>query len=285
MRLPSVLSIAGSDSSGGAGIQADIKTALANGVYAMTAVTALTAQNTTGVRAVHEAPPEFLAAEIDAVFDDIPPDAVKIGMVASVPLIRTIAERLSTHGAKHIVVDPVIVATSGSRLLAEDAADALASELFPMAEIVTPNLPELFVLDRLAGGNPKDAEDYVSMDARIEAAKRISSRFGCPVLAKGGHAAKNADDLLVTQSGVEVFPGERVVTSNTHGTGCTLSTAVASNLAKGMTLSDAVRRAKTYVTGALSAGLDLGQGSGPLHHGFALESEFSAPALERTDHA
>ena len=278
MRLPSVLSIAGSDSSGGAGIQADIKTALANGVYAMTAVTALTAQNTTGVLSVHEAPPEFLAAEIDAVFDDIPPDAVKIGMVASAPLIRTIAERLSAHGAKHIVVDPVIVATSGAQLLAEDAAGALATALFPMAELVTPNLPELFALDLLAGGHPKSVEIYDAMDARVEAARRILARFGCPVLAKGGHAAERSDDLLVTQEGVEIFSGDRVATSNTHGTGCTLSTAVASNLAKGMSLSDAVRRAKAYVTGALSAGLDLGRGSGPLHHGFALESEFSTAA-------
>ena len=280
MRLPSVLSIAGSDSSGGAGIQADIKTALANGVYAMTAVTALTAQNTTGVLGVHEVPPEFLAEEIDAVFDDIPPDAVKIGMVASAPLIRVIAARLSAHGAKHIVVDPVLVATSGSRLLAEDAAGALAAELFPMAEVVTPNLPELFVLDRLAGGKPKNADEDSATDERVEAARRIFARFGCPVLAKGGHAAGHADDLLVTQAGVEVFPGERIATANTHGTGCTLSTAVAANLAKGMRLSDAVRRAKAYVTGALSAGLDLGRDSGPLHHGFALRSEFSAAATD-----
>ena len=285
MRLPSVLSIAGSDSSGGAGIQADIKTALANGVFGMSAITALTAQNTMGVTGIHEVPPEFLAKEIDAVFDDIPPDAVKIGMVSSPALIRTIAERLSAHSAKHIVVDPVIVATSGSRLLAEDAAGVLAAELFPMAEVITPNMPELFVLDQLAGGNPESVEIYSAMDVRVETAKRILARFDCPVLAKGGHSTGSSDDLLVTRGGIEVFPGERVKTSNTHGTGCTLSTAIASNLAKGMTLSDAVRRAKAYVTGALAAGLDLGRGSGPLHHGFALESEFSSLEPERTDHA
>ena len=275
MRLPSVLSIAGSDSSGGAGIQADLKTALANGVFGMSAVTALTAQNTLGVAGIHEAPPEFLAAEIDAVFDDIRPDAVKVGMVASVPLIETIAERLRAHNAAHVVVDPVIVATSGARLLKEDAADALAAKLFPLAEIITPNLPELFVLDELAGGAPKSEEAYRSTEARVEAGKRILSRFGCPVLVKGGHAEGRADDLLVLRDEVKEFPGERIETKNTHGTGCTLSTAIASNLAKGMTLPKAVERAKAYVAGALAAGLDLGHGCGPLHHGFAIESEFS----------
>lgn len=274
MRLPSVLSIAGSDSSGGAGIQADLKTALANGVFGMSAVTALTAQNTLGVTGIHEAPPEFLAQEIDAVFGDIRPDAVKIGMVASVDLIRTIAERLAAHAATHIVVDPVIVATSGARLLNENAADTLASELFPLAEVITPNLPELFVLDKIAGGAPESEEAYRSAETRIEAGKRILSRFGCPVLIKGGHAEGRADDWLVLRDEAKEFPGERIETSNTHGTGCTLSTAIASNLAKGMTLPKAVERAKAFVAGALAAGLDLGHGSGPLHHGFALTSGF-----------
>lgn len=276
MRLPSVLSIAGSDSSGGAGIQADLKTALANGVFGMSAVTALTAQNTMGVTGIHEVPPEFLAGEIDAVFADIRPDAVKVGMVASSELIQTIAERLLAHGAAHIVVDPVIVATSGARLLAEDAANALAEKLFPLAEVITPNLPELFVLDQLTGGSPASIEDYDTLDARVEAAKRVLKQFGAPVLAKGGHAIGHSrvDDVLVTREGAKVFPGERVATNNTHGTGCTLSTAIASNLAKGMTLPKAVERAKAYVTGALAAGLDMGGGSGPLHHGFAIESEY-----------
>ena len=276
MRLPSVLSIAGSDSSGGAGIQADLKTALANGVFGMTAVTALTAQNTTGVAGIHEVPPDFLAQEIDAVFDDIRPDAVKIGMVASVPLIETIAERLRARGAKHVVVDPVIVAASGARLLSEDAADALAAKLFPLAEVVTPNLPELFVLDRLAGGSPESAEDYDELDARIEAAKRVLDRFGASVLAKGGHAPGRSDDVLVTRESVKVFPGERVATANTHGTGCTLSSAIASNLAKGMDLDAAVKQAKDYISGALAAQLDLGKGRGPMDHGFDLGGTFAS---------
>ena len=167
------------------------------------------------------------------------------------------------------------MATSGARLLSEDAADALASELFPLAEIITPNLPELFVLDRLAGGSPESAGDYGDLDARIEASKRVLDRFGASVLAKGGHAPGRSDDVLVTRESVRVFPGERVATANTHGTGCTLSSAVASNLAKGMTLPQAVERAKAYVSGALAAGLDMGRGSGPLHHGFAIESEFT----------
>ena len=179
------------------------------------------------------------------------------------------------HNAPHIVVDPVIVAASGSRLLSEDAADVLAAELFPLAEVITPNLPELFVLDRIAGGSPESVEEYNVPEARIAAAKRVMSRFGAAVLAKGGHAAGRSDDVLVTKENVEVFPGERIQTSNTHGTGCTLSTAVASNLAKGLNLSEAVRRAKAYVAGALAAGLDMGHGSGPLHHGFALQSEFT----------
>ncbi len=280
MRLPSVLSIAGSDSSGGAGIQADIKTALANGVFAMTAVTALTAQNTLGVMGIHELPPEFLAEEIDAIFDDIPPDAVKVGMVSSVPLIRVIAERLFSHSATHIVVDPVIISTSGSRLLNEDAAGALAAELFPLAEVVTPNIPELLVLDQLAGGSSEDESAYETIEARVAAGKRIVARLGAPVLAKGGHAEDRCDDVLITREGVEVFPGHHIPTENTHGTGCTLSTAIASNLAKGMSLPLAIRRAKAYVSGALSAGLDLGSGSGPLHHGFAIQSEFSGPEPE-----
>ena len=274
MRLPSVLSIAGSDSSGGAGIQADLKTALANGVFGMSAVTALTAQNTMGVTDIHEVPPEFLAEEIDAVFADIRPDAVKVGMVASVPLIETIAERLRAHNAAHVVVDPVIVATSGARLLKEDAADALATKLFPLAAVITPNLPELFVLDRIVGGAPENEDAYRSTEARVEAGKRILSRFGCPVLIKGGHAEGRADDLLVLRDEIKEFSAERIETNNTHGTGCTLSTAIASNLAKGMTLPKAVERAKAYVTGALAAGLDMGGGSGPLHHGFAIESEY-----------
>ena len=264
-----VLTIAGSDASGGAGIQADLKTFLAHGVYGMSAVTALTAQNTQGVRAIQEATPEFLAEELDAVFEDIPPRAVKVGMVASAALIHIIAEKLRAYHAEHVVVDPVMVATSGAPLLSGDAMVALADELFPCAELLTPNLPEL---TRLTGIG------IVSGAAMAAAAERAAQRFGTAVLAKGGHAAGDtAADLLVFPDGRQTsFSTPRVQNPNTHGTGCTLSSAIAANLAKGCTLEDAVGRAKEYLTGAIGYGLDLGQGHGPLWHGWALSGRFFA---------
>lgn len=276
MQLKAVLTIAGSDSVGGAGIQADIKTLLANGVYAMSAVTALTAQNTLGVTAIEEATPKFLAAEIDAVFDDIRPDAVKIGMVASTALIRTIADRLRAHRGESVVLDPVMVATSGARLLKEDTIAALTAELFPLATIITPNLPELALL---SGGAIQSRED------RISAAQQLSKTWGCAVLAKGGHDADldTCDDILIAEEEVTAFSGPRLDTPNTHGTGCTLSSAIAANLAKGFTLTDAIARAKEYVTGALAAGLTMGHGCGPLHHGFNLQSPFLAAPEDRAD--
>lgn len=268
MELKAVLTIAGSDSIGGAGIQADIKTMLANGVYAMSAVTALTAQNTQGVAAIMDASPEFLAAEIDAVFDDIRPAAVKIGMVSAAALIKVIAGRLRAHKAENIVVDPVMVATSGARLLDEDASDSLTAELFPFAALITPNLPELELL----------TGDFIaSREERIDAARKLAAKWGCAVLSKGGHAEKSADDILVTDSETTVFPGTRIDTKNTHGTGCTLSSAIAANLAKGASLTAAIRQAKDYVAGALAADLKMGKGHGPLHHGFDLKSRFLAP--------
>lgn len=267
--MKKVLTIAGSDSSGGAGIQADIKTMLANGVYAMSAVTALTAQNTTGVRGILEVSPEFLAQQIDAVFEDIFPDAVKIGMVSSGALIETIAERLKFYGAGNIVVDPVMVATSGSRLMKSDAVTALERELFPLAALVTPNIPEAEVL---SGKTISGREDL------IEAAQSISETYGCAVLVKGGHLEKEsgkADDLLYADGVFCWFEGRRIDTDNTHGTGCTLSSAIASNLAKGYGLAEAVSRAKEYISGALGAMLDLGSGSGPMDHGFDIGSEFA----------
>ncbi|MDY6269110.1 MAG: bifunctional hydroxymethylpyrimidine kinase/phosphomethylpyrimidine kinase [Selenomonadaceae bacterium] len=262
-----VLTIAGSDASGGAGIQADLKTFLAHGVYGMSAVTALTAQNTQGVRAIQEATPEFLAQEIDAVFDDIRPRAVKVGMVASAALIQTIAEKLREHHAAHVVVDPVMVATSGAALLAGDAMTALKEELFPCAELLTPNLPEL---TRLTGIG------IVSVDAMAAAAERAARDFGTAVLAKGGHfAGGEATDLLAFPDGRQVsLSAPRSENPNTHGTGCTLSSAIAANLAKGLLLEEAVRRAKAYLTGAIGYGLDLGEGRGPLWHGWALSSRF-----------
>ena len=254
------LTIAGSDSSGGAGIQADLKTFLANGVYGMSAITALTAQNTCGVRAVLNSTPEFLCDQLDAIFEDIEPDAVKVGMVSSSELIEIIAAKLRFRGAKNIVVDPVMIATSGARLIEEDAIQTLERELFPLATIITPNLPELEKIAREEISTPHDME---------LAAQKIFDEYGCAVLAKGGHGHNDANDFLYDGAG-QWFYGRRVDTKNTHGTGCTLSSAIAANLAKGYDLKISVGRAKSYLTGALSTGLNLGKGSGPLDHGFNL---------------
>ena len=263
--MKTALTIAGSDSSGGAGIQADIKTMTANGVFAMSAITALTAQNTTGVTDIFETTPHFLAEQLDAVFTDIYPDAVKIGMVSSAELIGTIADKLQEYGAKHIVVDPVMVATSGSKLLRDDAVDALTARLLPMAEVLTPNIPEAEILSDMSIKNAADME---------KAAQTISEKYGCAVLCKGGHQINDADDLLWRDGCGKWFRGKRIANPNTHGTGCTLSSAIASNLAKGYPLDAAVERAKAYISGCLSAMLDLGKGSGPMDHMFALRGEF-----------
>jgi hydroxymethylpyrimidine/phosphomethylpyrimidine kinase len=263
--MKTALTIAGSDSSGGAGIQADIKTMTANGVYAMSAVTALTAQNTTGVTDILEATPAFLAAELDAVFTDIFPDAIKIGMVSSRDLIAVITEKLVQYGAKHVVVDPVMVATSGAKLLREDAIDTLKQRLLPLAEVVTPNIPEAEILSGMKIVSPTDMET---------AARIIHEQYGCAVLCKGGHDLNDANDLLWKDGSGHWFQGRRINNPNTHGTGCTLSSAIASNLAKGMELSQAVERAKAYISGALAAMLDLGSGRGPMDHLFDLQSQF-----------
>lgn len=265
-KINTALTIAGSDCSGGAGIQADLKTMTMNGVYAMSAVTALTAQNTMGVRAIQEAEPAFLKEQIDAVFEDIYPDAVKIGMVSSGTLIRVIADRLRAYDAKNIVVDPVMVATSGSALLETDAVQTLTKELFPLATVVTPNIPEAEIL---SGSTIKSEAD---MEA---AAETISKKYGCAVLLKGGHQINDANDLLYAEGTVQWFKGKRIDNPNTHGTGCTLSSAIAANLAKGFTVPEAVRRAKAYISDALAAMLDLGQGSGPMQHAFDLQGEYA----------
>ncbi len=259
--MVTALTIAGSDSSGGAGIQADIKTMTVHGVYAMSAITALTAQNTTGVSGIYEVSPEFLAKQLDSIFTDIPPHAVKVGMVSSAELVRVIAQKLREYGAKKIVVDPVMVSTSGSRLISEDAVETLGRELFPIANLLTPNIPEAEVLTGMSIRTPEEME---------QAARRIGERFDCAVLCKGGHQVNSANDFLWQKSGGCWFYGERIQNPNTHGTGCTLSSAIASNLAKGLTLEEAVKRAKQYLSGALSAMLDLGKGSGPLDHMFAI---------------
>jgi hydroxymethylpyrimidine/phosphomethylpyrimidine kinase len=259
--MKTALTIAGSDSGGGAGIQADIKTMMANGVYAMSAVTALTAQNTRGVTGIMEVTPDFLALQLDAVFSDIYPDAVKTGMVSSCELIRIIAKKLKEYKAKNIVVDPVMVATSGAKLISDDAIETLKEELLPLADIITPNIPETEVL---SGMKIKDEEDM------IKTAKAIYESFGCRVLCKGGHQINDANDLLYRDGGYVWFKGKRIDNPNTHGTGCTLSSAIASNLAKGETMDDAVKHAKDYISQALAAMLDLGKGSGPLCHNFAI---------------
>jgi len=262
MVLNTALTIAGSDCSGGAGIQADLKTMLANGVYGMSAITALTAQNTCGVTGIMNVPADFLKKEIDAVFTDIFPDAVKIGMVSDKELIHVIAESLKEYQAKNIVVDPVMVATSGARLIEEDAIDVLKNELFPLADVITPNIPEAEVLS----GIKIDSKEKME-----EAAVIISEMFSdAAVLLKGGHSLNDANDYLYSKEEKKWFSGMRIDNPNTHGTGCTLSSAIASNLAKGYPLSESVYKAKAYISGALSGMLDLGHGSGPMDHGFMI---------------
>ena len=265
MKMKTALTIAGSDCSGGAGIQADIKTMTMNGVYAMSAITALTAQNTTGVRKIQESTPEFLEQQIDAVFEDIFPDAVKIGMVSSSEIVCVIADRLKYHKAKNIVVDPVMVATSGSSLMKTDAVKTLIDVLLPIATLVTPNIPESEVLSGISIENKEDMQ---------MAAKTIGDKYSCAVLLKGGHSINDANDLLYANGEFKWFYGKRIDNPNTHGTGCTLSSAIAANLAKGFNVSDSVRKAKEYISDALASGLDLGSGSGPLMHNFDLKEKY-----------
>lgn len=263
--MHTALTIAGSDSSGGAGIQADLKTMTMNGVYAMSAITALTAQNTLGVTEIMDVSPEFLGQQLDAVFTDIYPDAIKIGMVSQAGLIKVISGKLKEYKAKNVVVDPVMVATSGAKLIADDAIEVLKNELFTLASLLTPNIPEAEILSGLVIANEEQM---------MEAAKAINESFGCAVLLKGGHKVNDANDLLYSAGQASWFKGKRIDNPNTHGTGCTLSSAIASNLAKGYSMADSVKRAKDYISGALADMLDLGQGSGPMNHGFNLPEEY-----------
>ena len=264
--MKTALTIAGSDSSGGAGIQADIKTMTANGVYAMSAVTALTAQNTTGVTSIMESTPEFLREQIRAVVTDIFPDAVKVGMVSSSALIQVIADSIKEFNLKNIVVDPVMVATSGAKLISDDAIETLKKSLLPLATLITPNIPEAEILSGMNIGTKDDIQNC---------AKAIYEKYGCRVLLKGGHSVNDANDLLYDGVNFVWYEGRRINNPNTHGTGCTLSSAIAANLAKDFSLDEAVRRAKGYISGALEAMLDLGAGSGPLNHAFNLTGEFA----------
>lgn len=260
--IKKVLTIAGSDSSGGAGIQADIKTITCHKMYAMSAITALTAQNTTGVYGVQEATPEFVGQQIDCIFNDIRPDAVKIGMVSSSKIIKVIVEKLKKYNAESIVVDPVMVATSGSQLLEKEAMSTLINELLPMGTVITPNIPEAEIL---CGFKINEQDDM------LRAAKKIATSIKGGVLIKGGHFSNTADDLLYIDGKEVWYKQEKIYNENTHGTGCTLSSAIACNLADGYSIEDSIRNAKSYITGALKAGLNLGKGSGPLEHNYNIK--------------
>ena len=244
---------------------------ISNGVYAMSAITALTAQNTTGVTGIMEVTPEFLEDQMDNIFTDIYPNAVKIGMVSSDALINKIADKLEEYKAGNIVVDPVMVATSGAKLICDEAVDALKKRLLPIATVLTPNIPEAEVL---SGMEIHTEEDM------LKAAEKIGTEYHCAVLCKGGHQLNDANDLLWRDGEYKWFYGERIDNPNTHGTGCTLSSAIASNLAKGYDLDTSVERAKKYISGALAAMLDLGKGSGPMNHGFAIKNEYTECAKE-----
>lgn len=268
--MKTALTIAGSDSSGGAGIQADLKTMTMNHVFAMSVITSLTAQNTTGVMDILDVPAEFVTEQLDAVFTDIRPDAVKIGMLSSSEIIHAVTKSIVKYSPDHVVLDPVMVSTSGSRLLQEDAVQTLTDELIPQVDLITPNIPEMEILSGREIHSASDMEN---------AARKTGETFGCAVLCKGGHSINDANDLLYTDEGeLFWFEGRRIDNPNTHGTGCTLSSAIAANLAKGFDLRESVDRAKEYISGALSAMLDLGQGSGPMDHGFFLTGKFAQEA-------
>lgn len=259
--MKTALTIAGSDSSGGAGIQADIKTMTVHGVYAMSAITALTAQNTTGVEDIMGVSEEFLGKQLDCIFTDIYPDAIKTGMIFSGGQVRIIAQKLKEYQAKNIVIDPVMIATSGATLTNVETVEALKKELLPLATVITPNIAEAQELSEIEIKNEQDM---------ITAAKIIYEKYGCSVLCKGGHMQEHANDLLCEKGELHWFQGKRIANENTHGTGCTLSSAIAANLAQGKSLVEAIRLSKEYLTGALEAGLNLGRGSGPLNHAWKI---------------
>ncbi|MCC8068369.1 MAG: bifunctional hydroxymethylpyrimidine kinase/phosphomethylpyrimidine kinase [Ruminococcus sp.] len=257
--MNTMLTIAGSDSIGGAGIQADIKTALANGVYSMSVITSVTAQNTVGVQGIHDIPCDFVRLQLDSVFTDIFPDAVKVGMVSNSDIIKTIAERLKFYQAKNIVCDTVMVSTSGNRLISESAIDTLKNDLITLATVITPNVPEAEVLSNM---------DIKSKDDMVISAKRISKYYRGNILIKGGHLVSCADDLLYTSNGDIIwFESVKIDNSNTHGTGCTLSSAIASYLSRGKSIQDSIQSAKEYITRAISFNLNVGHGNGSLWHG------------------
>ncbi|WP_432666687.1 bifunctional hydroxymethylpyrimidine kinase/phosphomethylpyrimidine kinase [Wukongibacter baidiensis] len=260
--MKTVLTIAGSDCSGGAGIQADLKTFMAHGCYGMSVITALTAQNTTGVYGIEGCTTDFIKAQIDCVFTDIPPDSVKIGMVASAEIIETIVSGLEKYKPKHVVIDPVMVATSGSLLLEKTAVTALCTKLLPLATVITPNLYEAALLSDM---------DIETAEDMMVAAEKISQMVNGYVLIKGGHLEGHANDLLYVDGQYHWIEGHRVENPNTHGTGCTLSSAIASNLALGYSVEESVRCSKAFITGAIEDQMDLGKGRGPLNHCYQME--------------
>ncbi|MDR3216022.1 MAG: bifunctional hydroxymethylpyrimidine kinase/phosphomethylpyrimidine kinase [Clostridiaceae bacterium] len=255
--MKKILTIAGSDCSGGAGIQADIKTITAHKMYAMSVITALTAQNTTGLTAILEVTPEFVGRQLDAVFTDIVPDAVKIGMVANADIIKVIAQKLRQYNAVNVVIDPVMSSTSGSRLISENAQSTLVRELFPIGKVITPNILEAEILSGIKISDTKDMQS---------AGLKIAREIGCAVLVKGGHSVGDATDYLCENGNITCFSGERIDNPNTHGTGCTLSSAITCGLADGKSLAKSIAGAKKYLTGALKAMLNLGSGAGPIDH-------------------
>ncbi len=260
--MKKVLTIAGSDCSGGAGIQADLKTFMAHGCYGMSVITALTAQNTTGVYGIENCTPEFVKNQLECVLTDIPPGAIKIGMVSSVAIIEAIVEKLKEHQSTNIVVDPVMVATSGSRLIEDDAMDALLKQLMPLSTVITPNLYEAELISGMK---------IHTVDEMVDAAKKIAETYQGHILIKGGHLETDANDLLYTEGEIFWFEGKKIDNPNTHGTGCTLSSAIASNLALGHTVEESIRNSKAYIAGAIADKMDIGKGRGPLNHVYRMK--------------
>lgn len=261
--MDKILTVAGSDCSGGAGVQADLKTILAHGAYGMSVVTSLTAQNTMGVTGIFDVPPEFVAAQLDAVYADIPPDAVKIGMLSQKDVVCVVAKKLSKEKTRHVVIDPVMLSTGGRELLSAEALGLAREMLYPLAELLTPNIPEAEILAQM---QIKDADDMQ------RAAEALAREYGCAVLVKGGHRMDTADDVLFFKGKFYWYEGKRFANPNTHGTGCTLSSAAACQLAAGYAMPEAVGFAKDYLTGAILDGMDIGRGSGPLNHAYRFSS-------------
>lgn len=259
--MKKVLTIAGSDCSGGAGIQADLKTIMAHGCYGMSVITAITAQNTKGISMVEKCSKEIIKSQLDAIFQDIMPDAVKIGMMSSASTIESVVEKLKLYNPKNIVLDPVLISTSGTKLLDEDAIAVLKNELFPIVTLITPNVDEAEYISGIKIIDKKTVE---------ESAKKLREKYACNVLIKGGHLKEEPHDFLITEKEEIWYEGKRIQNKNTHGTGCTLSSSIASNLALGYEISESVKKSKEYINGAIASNLNIGEGRGPLNHSYMM---------------